>query len=71
MIDFEAEIRKSQALDKQIREERRAETEKVNKMSDEERIEYFLEIERRASEFANIINMKQKEVVLDENKEEQ
>ena len=58
-----AEIEKMQALEKQIEAERTAETEKVNKMSKEERIEYLKQKEQRAAEFAASLGMNQKQVV--------
>lgn len=58
-----AEIEKMQALEKQIEAERTAETEKVNKMSKKERIEYLKQKEQRAAEFAASLGMNQKQVV--------
>jgi len=68
-MDFLDEIRKMQALEKQIEKERIEETEKVNKMTDEERVEYLIEKEKRTAEFAKKIGMNQKQVVIDDNKE--
>jgi len=68
MVNFLEEIEKMQALEKQIEAERETETQKVNKMTDAERVEYLKEKEKRAVEMAAKLGMKQKQVVMDDKK---
>ena len=68
MNEFLEKIRKMQALDKQIEAEREAETEKVNKMTDEQRLEYLKEKEERAAVIASELGMNKKQVIVDDNK---
>ena len=68
MNEFLEKIRKMQALDKQIEAEREAETEKVNKMTDEQRLEYLKEKEERAAAIAGELGMNKKQVIVNDNK---
>ena len=59
---FLEDMKKAFLVEQQIREEREAETEFVDNMSDEERLEYLKQREILAEEFAKNIGMKQKEI---------
>ena len=68
MNEFLEKIRKMQTLENQIKTERELENEKVNKMTDEQRIEYLKEKEERAAVIASELGMNKKQVIIDDNK---
>lgn len=69
MDEILAEIEKMQALEKQLESERKAETEKVNEMTKEQRLEYLKQKEQKAAEFAASLGMSQKQVQVNGKKE--